>query len=421
MDLFDLKSEKTKESQAPLAELMRPRTLDDLVGQEELVGEGSPLRTLLELDAVPSMIFWGPPGVGKTTLARIIAGMTKSRFVSLSATTSGIADLKRAVEEARERRALHGEKTIIFIDEIHRWNKAQQDAFLPHVEDGTVTLIGATTENPSFEVNSALLSRSRVFVLKALAVEAIESVLKRALALVQERGVYPHKIKLDKEAAKYLASIANGDARSALNGLELGLRSVRPDAKNVVFLKKEALAKTLQKNHLLYDRQGEEHYNIISALHKSMRGSDADAALYWLGRMLEAGEDPLYVARRIVRFASEDIGLADPQALVQCVAAYQACHQIGMPECNVILAQAVAYCARAPKSNALYAGYQKVQADIREFPNEGVPLHLRNAPTKLMKSVGYGKGYKYNPDFKEPVEQDYLPTPLKGRKYLEDA
>lgn len=421
MDLFDLKTEKTKESQTPLAELMRPRMLDDLVGQEELVGEGSSLRTLLELDAVPSMIFWGPPGVGKTTLARIIAGMTKSRFVSLSATSSGIADLKRAVEEARERRVLHGDKTIVFVDEIHRWNKAQQDAFLPHVEDGTVTLIGATTENPSIEVNSALLSRSRVFVLKALTVEAIEAVLDRALALVQERGVYPYKIKLDKEAVKYLATIANGDARSALNGLELGLRSVRPDAKNVVFLKKEALAKTLQKNHLLYDRQGEEHYNIISALHKSMRGSDADAALYWLGRMLEAGEDPLYVARRIVRFASEDIGLADPQALVQCVAAYQACHQLGMPECNVILAQAVAYCARAPKSNALYVGYQKVQSDIREFPNEGVPLHLRNAPTALMKNVGYGKGYKYNPDFKEPVEQEYLPAALKGRKYLEDV
>jgi putative ATPase len=271
------------------------------------------------------------------------------------------------------------------------------------------------------EVNSALLSRSRVFVLKALTVEAIEAVLKRALALVQERGVYPYKIKLDKEASKYLASIANGDARSALNGLELGLRSVRPDAGNVVFLKKEALAKTLQKNHLLYDRQGEEHYNIISALHKSMRGSDADAALYWLGRMLEAGEDPLYVARRIVRFASEDIGLADPNALLQCVASYQACHQLGMPECNVILAQAVAYCARAPKSNALYVGYQKVQADIREFPNEGVPLHLRNATTKLMKNAGYGKGYKYNPDFKEPVEQEYLPASLKGRKYLEDV
>ncbi len=421
MNLFDLKDQKEKEKQAPLAELMRPRTLDDFVGQDELVGEGSTLRTLLELDAVPSMIFWGPPGVGKTTLARIIAGMTKSRFVQLSATTSGIADLKRAVEEARERRALYGDKTIIFIDEIHRWNKAQQDAFLPHVEDGTVTLIGATTENPSFEVNSALLSRSRVFVLHALSVDAIEAVLKRSIVLVKQRNVYPHKIKLEKDAVHYLASIANGDARAALNGLELGLRSVRPDVKGVVHLKKEALAKTLQKNHLLYDRQGEEHYNIISALHKSMRGSDADAALYWLGRMLEAGEDPLYIARRIVRFASEDIGLADPNALVQTVAAYQACHQIGMPECNVILAQAVVYCARAAKSNALYEAYGQVQRDIRDFPNEGVPLHLRNAPTKLMKNLGYGKDYKYNPAFTEPIEQDYLPKSLKGRKYLEDV
>ncbi len=427
MDLFDLKTEKTKESQAPLAELMRPRTLDDLVGQEDLVGEGSTLRTLLELDAVPSMIFWGPPGVGKTTLARIIAGMTKSRFVQLSATTSGIADLKRAVEEARERRALHGDRTIIFIDEIHRWNKAQQDAFLPHVEDGTVTLIGATTENPSFEVNSALLSRSRVFVLQTLSVEAIEAVLKRALALIKERGVYPYNVKLDKEALKYLATISNGDARAALGALELSLRSAKglsPEAVakgDVVHLKKEALAKTLQKNHVLYDRQGEEHYNIISALHKSMRGSDADAALYWLGRMLEAGEDPLYVARRVVRFASEDIGLADPQALVQCVAAQQACHQMGMPECNVVLAQAVAYCARAPKSNALYEAYGSVQRDIREMPNEGVPLHLRNAPTKLMKNLGYGKEYKYNPAFAEPVEQEYLPPSLKGRKYLKDV
>jgi putative ATPase len=366
------------------------------------------------------MIFWGPPGVGKTTLARIIAGKTSARFVPLAATTSGIADLKKAVEEARERRALHGDRTIVFIDEIHRWNKAQQDAFLPHVEDGTVTLIGATTENPSFEVNGALLSRSRVFVLQALSVEAIETVLKRAVTLVRERKAYPYKIKLGKEALAYLATIANGDARAALNGLELGLRSVRPDAQGVVHLKKEALSKTLQKNHLLYDRQGEEHYNIISALHKSMRGSDADAALYWLGRMLEAGEDPLYIARRVVRFASEDIGLADPQALVQCVASYQACHQIGMPECDVMLAQAVAYCARAPKSNALYEAYQRVQSDIREFPNEGVPLHLRNAPTKLMKGLGYGKGYKYNPAYAEPVEQEYLPPSLKGRTYLDD-
>lgn len=419
MDLFDIKDAIEKQKQAPLAELMRPETLDDFVGQDELVGPSSPLRTLLELDAIPSMILWGPPGVGKTTLARIIARMTKACFVSLSATTSGIADLKKAVEDARSRRALHGERTIVFVDEVHRWNKLQQDSFLPHVEDGTVTLIGATTENPSFEINSALLSRSRVFVLKSLTAEAIRTVLDRALELVRKRNTYPYKIKVGKDALEYLAAIANGDARSALNGLELGLRSVRPDIKGVVYLKKEALAKTLQKNHLLYDRQGEEHYNVISALHKSMRGSDADAALYWLGRMLEAGEDPLYVARRVVRFASEDIGLADPGALTQCVAAYQACHQLGMPECNVILAQAVVYCARAPKSNALYVGYQKVQADIRETANEGVPLHLRNASTALMKQVGYGQGYKYDPDFKEAVDQDYLPPSLKGRKYLD--
>ena len=421
MDLFDVKLRKQREETVPLAELMRPETLDEFVGQKELVGEGSALRTLLELDAVPSMIFWGPPGVGKTTLARIIAGMTKSRFVPLSATTSGIADLKKAVEEARSYLALHGQKTIVFIDEIHRWNKAQQDAFLPHVEDGTVTLIGATTENPSFEVNGALLSRARVFVLQPLEAADIATVLERTLSKIKARGKYPAKIKAEKEGLRYLSIIANGDARAALNALELALRSNKPDKKSVVHLKQATLEKALQKTHLLYDRQGEEHYNIISALHKSMRGSDADAALYWLGRMLEAGEDPLYVARRVVRFASEDIGLADPQALVQCVAAYQACHQIGMPECNVILAQAVAYCAKAPKSNALYVAYGEVRRDIREKPNEGVPLHLRNAPTKLMKGLGYGKGYKYNPDFKEPVDQDYLPPSLKGRKYLPDG
>ena len=419
MDLFAYKAGKQLKKEAPLADRMRPERLEEFVGQADVVGVDAPLRRLIENDQVPSMLFWGPPGTGKTTLARVIATLTKSRFVPLSAVSSGVADLRKVVTDAQERLSLYGDRTIVFIDEIHRWNKLQQDSFLPHVEDGTVTLIGATTENPSFEVNGALLSRSRVFILQALTVEAITTVLERALELVRKRETYPYKIKAGKDALGYLATVANGDARAALNGLELGLRSVRPDAKGVVHLKKEALAKTLQKNHLLYDRQGEEHYNIISALHKSMRGSDADAALYWLGRMLEAGEDPLYVARRVVRFASEDIGLADPQALTQCVAAYQACHQIGMPECNVILAQAVAYCARAPKSNALYVGYQKVQSDIREFPNEGVPLHLRNAPTKLMKQVGYGKGYKYNPNFAEPVDQEYLPKSLKGRKYLD--
>jgi putative ATPase len=418
--LFEHKLKQDRAQHVPLAELMRPETLDDYVGQDEMVGEGSALRTLLELDAIPSMIFWGPPGVGKTTLARIIARMTKSRFVALSATTSGKEDLLRAVGEAREWLAIHGQRTIIFVDEIHRWNKAQQDAFLPHVEDGTVILIGATTENPSFEINGALLSRAKVFVLKALTVEATRSVLERALKTVKERGKYPAKIKADAKTIEWLATIANGDARAALNALEIALRSVRPDGKGVVHLKRENLEKALQKTHLLYDRGGEEHYNIISALHKSMRGSDANAALYWLGRMLEAGEDPLYVARRVVRFASEDIGLADPNALTQAVAAYQACHQIGMPECNVILAQAVAYCARAPKSNALYVAYQRIQQDIRETSNEGVPLHLRNAPTKLMKGLGYGKGYKYNPDHAEPIEQEYLPNSLKDRVYLDD-
>jgi putative ATPase len=418
--LFDQKLKQRRETIVPLPELMRPEKLEDFVGQDELVGEGSALRTLLELDAIPSMIFWGPPGTGKTTLARIIARMTASRFVPLSATTSGIADLKRAVEEARETLALHGQKTIVFIDEIHRWNKAQQDAFLPHVEDGTVILIGATTENPSFEVNGALLSRSRVFVLQPLSVEAIEAVLARALATIKDRGRYPARIRAGKEALRYLATVANGDARSALNALEIALRSQKPDGKGVVHLKKEGMAKAIQKTHLLYDRQGEEHYNVISALHKSLRGSDPDAALYWLGRMLEAGEDPLYVARRLVRFASEDVGMADPQALVQAVSAYQASHWIGMPECGVVLAQCAVYLAKAPKSNRLYLAYQRVQRDIRDFPNEGVPLHLRNAPTKLMKGLGYGKGYKYNPDFEGPVDQDYLPPSLKGRAYWEE-
>jgi putative ATPase len=392
---------------------MRPATLEDFVGQEKLIGPGATLRTLIERDELPSMIFWGPPGTGKTTLARIIAKLTRSRFEQVSAVASGIAELRRVVDDAKEKRKFANTRTILFVDEIHRWNKSQQDALLPSVESGVITLIGATTENPSFEVNGALLSRSRVFVLEKLTAEDIKKLLERAIA--SPAGL-DGKIKIDAEAIEFLAYIADGDARVALNSLEIAAKALKISKRQT--LKIEAVKYALAKTHLRYDKTGEEHYNIISALHKSMRGSDADAALYWLGRMLEAGEDPLYVARRLVRFASEDVGLADPQALVVAMAAYQAAHAIGMPECNVVLAQAAAYLARAPKSNKLYTAYQAVQKDIAELPNEPVPLHLRNAPTKLMKELDYGKGYKYNPAYVEPVEQDYLPEKLKKRKYL---
>jgi putative ATPase len=423
MDLFAYKGVKQLKKDAPLADRIRPERLEDLVGQTELVGKDAPLRRLIESDQVPSMIFWGPPGTGKTTIARLIAAATRSRFVQLSAVSSGVADLRTVVGEAQERLRLHGERTIVFVDEIHRWNKAQQDAFLPHVEDGTVVLIGATTENPSFEVNAALLSRCRVFVLGKLGREDIVALLTRALADSQ-KGFPGLTVVAEDGVAEMIADAADGDARAALNALELAVRSSpakkAKGGQNVVHLRKRSVATTVKRSHLLYDKNGEEHFNIISALHKSMRGSDPDAALYWLGRMLEAGEDPLYVARRLVRFASEDVGLADPNALVQATAAFQAAHQIGMPECNVCLAQAVAYLAKAPKSNALYAAYGRVQADIAELPNEPVPIHLRNAPTKLMKELGYGKGYVYTPEA-DPGERDaqeYLPERLKGKAYL---
>lgn len=416
-DLFDGKLNKDLAKNAPLADRLRPENLEEFEGQEELIGAGKMLRNLIENDEIPSMIFWGPPGSGKTTLARIIAKMTKSEFVQLSATASGLADLRKIFSAAESLRKFNNRRTVLFIDEIHRWNKSQQDSLLPYVENGTITLIGATTENPSFEVNSALLSRCRVFVLKALRQEDVKNILKRAIS-DKDRGYGKFDIQVTDKTLDYLSGVANGDARIALNALEFAIKASRKEGQKMVQLSQETIREALQKTHLLYDRAGEEHYNIISALHKSMRGSDADAALYWLGRMLEAGEDPLYVARRLVRFASEDIGLADPQALVQATTAYTACHYLGMPECNVILAQAAAYLARAPKSNALYTACGEVQRDIRETENEPVPLHLRNAPTDLMKNLGYGKGYKYNPNFKEPVAQDYLPEKLKGKKYL---
>ncbi len=417
-DLFDSSLDQSLRREAPLADRLRPQDWQQFVGQNEIIDSDKPLRKLIDTDQVPSLIFWGPPGSGKTTLARLIAKVTQSYFVQMSAVASGLEELREIIRETIDRRKLKNQKTILFIDEIHRWNKAQQDALLPQVERGVVTLIGATTENPSFEVISALLSRSRVVVLKPLAPADIKKILQRALQ-DKEVGLGKIKVQGSAEVIEHLSQMASGDARVALNTLELAVLSANKNGTAVIT--KQLIQDSLQRTHLLYDKQGEEHYNLISALHKSLRGSDENAALYWLGRMLEAGEDPLYIARRLIRFASEDVGLADPNALVQATAAFQATHSIGMPECNVILAQAVVYLARAPKSNTLYQAYGKVKEDVLNTINEGVPLHLRNAPTKLMKEVGYGKGYKYNPDYDEPVEQDYLPESLKGRKYLDNV
>ncbi len=417
MNLFDLHREKQLEREAPLAARMRPRSFAEFVGQEHLIGQGRVLRQAIEQDELPSIIFWGPPGSGKTTLAFVIAQVTKSHFSPMSAVSAGVADLRRVVEQAKQRRGMYNQRTILFIDEIHRFNKAQQDAILPYVEDGTVTLIGATTENPSFEVISPLLSRCRVFTLKPLTEEQLALIVRRALE-DEERGLAGENIELTEDALSHLLRMSNGDARVALNALEMATTATPPDAEGKKRITLAVIEEAFQHRALLYDKAGEEHYNLISALHKSMRDSDPNAALYWLGRMLEAGEDPLYIARRLVRFASEDVGLADPQALVQAVSAQQAVHFVGMPEANLALAQAVVYLATAPKSNSLYQAYSRVQEDIQKGHNPPVPLYLRNPETKLMRELGYGKGYLYPHNFPGHfVPQQNLPNELKGKRY----
>lgn len=413
-DLFGARRERELATQAPLATRMRPRSLDGFVGQERLVGPGALLRRLIEADRLPSMILWGPPGTGKTTLARIIAEQTRAQFVPLTAVSAGVADLRAAVREAIDRLGMHGTRTVLFIDEVHRFNKVQQDAILPHVEDGAVILIGATTENPSFEVNSALLSRSRVFVLEPLGDDDVRRLIERALT-DSAHGLGARGATLVPAALAHLVNLANGDARFALNTLELAVAALPPGQSEVpVSLVEEAA----QRRAALYDKEGEAHYDIISALHKSLRDSDPDASLYWLARMLESGEDPLYVARRLVRFASEDVGLADPQALVVAIAARDAAQFLGMPEANTALAQLALYLATAPKSNAVYSAYAAARADVERTRNDPVPMHLRNAPTGLMKELGYGRGYQYAHDREDAtVLQQHLPDNLAGHQY----
>ena len=402
------------ETDLPLAARLRPRTLEEFAGQKHLLGEGKILRRLIEGDKIGSMIFWGPPGVGKTTLARIIANRTKAKFIDFSAVTSGIKEIKTVMEQAEKNRRF-GEKTILFVDEIHRFNKAQQDAFLPYVEKGSIILIGATTENPSFEVNGALLSRCKVFVLQTLKTEELCELLRNAVS--DERGFGRQKIEISDDIIETIANFANGDARSALSTLEMAVLNGEIEG-DTVRVTRETVEQCTSKKSLLYDKTGEEHYNLISALHKSMRNSDPDAAVYWLARMLEAGEDPLYVARRVTRFASEDVGLADPKALEIAVAAFQACHMIGMPECSVHLTQAVVYLSMAPKSNALYTAYESAKKDALTMLAEPVPLIIRNAPTRLMKELNYGKGYRYAHDYEEKLtDMQCLPDSLKDKEY----
>ncbi|SCJ46799.1 Replication-associated recombination protein A [uncultured Clostridium sp.] len=409
LSLFDDRPKST-----PLASRLRPESLKEFVGQQHLLGKGRILRQLIEQDNISSMIFWGPPGVGKTTLARIIAGTTRSNFVDFSAVTSGIKEIKTVMAQAEANR-MSGERTLLFVDEIHRFNKAQQDAFLPYVEKGSIILIGATTENPSFEINSALLSRCKVFVLHALSSDDLYLLLQHALE--SERGLGSQKIRISEDLLRMIAGFANGDARTALNTLEMAVINGDIQGTETV-VTPEILEQCISRKSLLYDKNGEEHYNLISALHKSMRNSDVQAAVYWLARMLEAGEDPLYVARRLIRFASEDIGIADSRALEIAVAAYQACHFNGMPECNVNLTHAVTYLTLAPKSNALYVAYEEAKTDALQMLAEPVPLQIRNAPTKLMRDLDYGKGYQYAHDTAEKLtSMQCLPDSLAGRNY----
>jgi len=410
-DLFS--ANLTKNS--PLPDRLRPRDLVDFYGQEEVIGEESLLKKAIASDNLPSMIFWGPPGCGKTTLAKIIANLTKSFFVDFSAVSGTVKEVREIITKATDRQKFQQQKTILFVDEIHRFNKAQQDAFLPAVEKGVIILIGATTENPSFTITAPLMSRCRLVVLKPLTVSAVEKILKRA---IKSSVGFGGRVIIEEEDIKRLANLSSGDARTALNALDFAVNATKAGEDGIIKLSAEVLTAALQKSRLLYDRAGEEHYNLISALHKSMRGSDVNAALYWLERMLAGGEEPLYIARRLIRFASEDVGLAQANALTMAVSAYQACHFLGMPECSLALSQVVAFLAKAAKSNALYRASLAIRQDIKTLPAYGVPLHLRNAESDLLKEIGYGEGYKYNPDYEGPVVQDYLPKELKNRKYF---
>lgn len=401
----------------PLADRIRPRSLDEFVGQEKIISKGKPLRITIEKDKLQSIIFWGPPGTGKTTLAMIIARVTKSHFVKFSAVTSGIPDLKKIIKEVQQRWLYNQQKSIFFVDEIHRFNKTQQNAFLPYVEDGTIILIGATTENPSFEVISPLLSRSTVYILEPLTEENLYRIIRHAIE-DKERGLGKLNIEIDDDVIYFIIQLSYGDARVALNILEFASTVPSPSEEGIVKIDKKLIQDIVQKSNLRYDKSGEEHYNLISALHKSMRDSDSDAALYWVTRMIEAGEEPLYIARRLIRFASEDVGNADPSALSIAVSAMQAVHFLGMPEGDLALIQAAVYLSNAPKSNALYKGRKTAGQDVKRYGPLPVPLVIRNAPTKLMKDINYGKGYKYVHDFKDAlVDQQHLPDKLKGRKY----